>query len=246
MQGYFGFCFLCFSLEQKILTTYVKGAYPSFRSKFLYEPDIAPLNENVTHSAVQVEYQGQILALSVIVPIQLYNQTAYSIVAETHADNRYSFFTEKILFHKFSDEILQKFSIFAKKNKKEFGMISNREEDSLFLLLEHFNLFHKNYFNKKFVFGGDKLLGGKPGLVQFEKFVNKNQTLIYIGDSIIDFQTMVNFNKTYGKGLLFGVILPSKFEFNEEKIQRFDKQFKMNNVVSLSHKEICQVLRNID
>ncbi len=84
------------SLEQKILTTYVKGAYPSFRSKFLYEPDIAPLNENVTHSAVQVEYQGQTLALSVIVPIQLYNQTAYSIIAETHADNRYSCFTEKI------------------------------------------------------------------------------------------------------------------------------------------------------
>ena len=84
------------SLEQKILTTYVKSSSPSFRSKFLYEPDIAPLNENVTHSAVQVEYQGQTLALSVIVPIQLYNQTAYSIIAETHADNRYSFFTEKI------------------------------------------------------------------------------------------------------------------------------------------------------
>jgi hypothetical protein len=84
------------SLEQKILTTYVKSSSPSSRYKFLYEPDIVPLNENVTHSAVQVEYQGQILALSVIVPIQVYNQTAYSIVAETHADNRYSFFTEKI------------------------------------------------------------------------------------------------------------------------------------------------------
>jgi hypothetical protein len=45
---------------------------------------------------MQVGYHGQQLALSVIVPIQIYNQTAYSIVAETHADNRYSFFTEKI------------------------------------------------------------------------------------------------------------------------------------------------------
>ena len=45
---------------------------------------------------MQVGYHGQQLALSVIVPIQIYNQTAYSIIAETHADNRYSFFTEKI------------------------------------------------------------------------------------------------------------------------------------------------------
>lgn len=84
------------SLQQEILTTYVKSTNSSFQSKFLHEPDIAPLDRNVTHSAMQVEYQGQTLALSVILPIQIYNQTAYSIVAETHADNRYSFFTEKI------------------------------------------------------------------------------------------------------------------------------------------------------
>ena len=64
--------------------------------RFFHEPDIENFNKNITHSAEQVQYQGQTLALSVIVPIQLYNQTAYSIIAETHADNRYSFFTEKI------------------------------------------------------------------------------------------------------------------------------------------------------
>jgi phosphoglycolate phosphatase-like HAD superfamily hydrolase len=158
----------------------------------------------------------------------------------------HAFFTEKIIFHKYSNEILKKFNIFARKNKKEFGMISNREEGSLFLLLKHFNLLNKNYFDKKFVSGGDRLLGGKPGLVQFEKFVNKNQNLIYIGDSIIDFQTMVNFNKTYGKGSMFGVILPSKFEFNQEKIKKFYKQFKLHNVVVLSHEEIYQVLTFLD
>ena len=63
--------------------------------KFFHEPDIENFNKNIKHSAEQVQYQGQTLALSVIVPIQLYNQTAYSIIAETHADNRYSFFTEK-------------------------------------------------------------------------------------------------------------------------------------------------------
>lgn len=154
----------------------------------------------------------------------------------------HTFFMEKIKFHQYSREILKKINLYLKKNKKEFGMISNREEGSLLLLLKRFNLLHKNYFNKNLVFGGDKVSGGKPGLVQFEKVFSKNKTLIYIGDSIVDFQTMVNFNKTYGKGFLFGVILPSKFEFDDEKIKKFDKKFKLNNVISLSHKEIYQVL----
>jgi hypothetical protein len=83
-------------LQQKILTSYVKAADSSFQLNFLYDSDIEPLTEDVNHSAMQVGYHGQQLALSVIVPIQIYNQTAYSIIAETHADNRYSFFTEKI------------------------------------------------------------------------------------------------------------------------------------------------------
>jgi hypothetical protein len=83
-------------LQPKILTTYVKAANSSFQSNFLYEPDIDPLTEDVNHSAMQVMYHGQKLALSVIVPIQIYNQTAYSIITETHADSKYSFFTEKI------------------------------------------------------------------------------------------------------------------------------------------------------
>ena len=94
-------------LQQKFLTTYTKdtarwlsqdnGEFDNeFKREFLHEPDIENFHEAITHSAMQVEYQGQTLALSVIVPIQIYNQTAYSIVAETHADNRHSFFTEKI------------------------------------------------------------------------------------------------------------------------------------------------------
>ena len=83
-------------LQQKILTTYVKSADSSFQSKFLYEPDIKNFDKDIIHSVTQVDYQGIMLTLSLIVPIQIYNQTAYSIIAETHADNRYSFFTEKI------------------------------------------------------------------------------------------------------------------------------------------------------
>jgi hypothetical protein len=90
-------------LQQKILTTYTKntshwvipGVKNDFKKEFLHDPEIENFHETITNSAMQVDYHGQYLALSVIVPIQIYNQTAYSIVAETHADNRYSFFTEK-------------------------------------------------------------------------------------------------------------------------------------------------------
>jgi hypothetical protein len=34
--------------------------------------------------------------ISQVLPLKIYNKTAYSIVMETWADNRYSFFTEKI------------------------------------------------------------------------------------------------------------------------------------------------------
>ena len=84
-------------LQEKILTSYIKKDNdPFFKMQFFHEPDIDNFHEKINHSAEQVQYQGQTLALSVIIPIQLYNQTAYSIIAETHADNRYSFFTEKI------------------------------------------------------------------------------------------------------------------------------------------------------
>jgi hypothetical protein len=41
-------------------------------------------------------YRGREMLISQVLPIKIYNKTAYSIVMETGADNRYSFFTEKI------------------------------------------------------------------------------------------------------------------------------------------------------
>jgi hypothetical protein len=37
------------------------------------------------------------MSLSQVVPISIYNQTAYSIVCETNYDNHYNFYTEKIV-----------------------------------------------------------------------------------------------------------------------------------------------------
>jgi hypothetical protein len=42
-----------------------------------------------------VKYYGHAMSISQVIPIGIYNQTAYSVVAETNYDNRYSFYTEK-------------------------------------------------------------------------------------------------------------------------------------------------------
>lgn len=42
-----------------------------------------------------VEYYGYPVALSQIIPIDIYNQTAYSLVCETNHDNEFTFYTEK-------------------------------------------------------------------------------------------------------------------------------------------------------
>lgn len=52
---------------------------------------------NFNHTITTVNYYGYNISLSQIVPIDIYNQTAYSIVAETNFDNHYTFFTEKIV-----------------------------------------------------------------------------------------------------------------------------------------------------
>ena len=82
-------------LQKKILVTYINQTIDNFKTAFEWEPDIEQFDDSITRATDLVQYQGQTLALSRILPIQVYNQTAYSIVAETGVDNRYSFFTEK-------------------------------------------------------------------------------------------------------------------------------------------------------
>lgn len=48
-------------------------------------------------TADEVQVNGTIVSLSQIIPTNIYNRTRYSLVAETCADNDWSFFTEKIV-----------------------------------------------------------------------------------------------------------------------------------------------------
>ena len=61
-------------------------------------PSVLPLpDEPITTTAQEVRLSGTIVSLSQIIPVDIYNRTCYSLVAETEVNNRYSFFTEKII-----------------------------------------------------------------------------------------------------------------------------------------------------
>lgn len=60
-------------------------------------PGLSLPKHHFNHTVTMVNYYGYEMRLSQIIPIQVYNQTAYSLVAETNCDNYYSFFTEKIV-----------------------------------------------------------------------------------------------------------------------------------------------------
>jgi hypothetical protein len=88
------------NLQKQILTTYQNQGGSLFinnffKTNFEWEPDIEHFDSTVTRSTDSVQYQGCQIALSKILPIQVYNRTAYSIVTETGRYNQYSFFTEK-------------------------------------------------------------------------------------------------------------------------------------------------------
>jgi hypothetical protein len=86
------------SLDKSSILTYYKFAHLelSNNDNFIWESDITPL-ETITHSIGKVKYHNEEMSISTIVPISIYNQTAYSVVAETNFDNDYSFYTEKIV-----------------------------------------------------------------------------------------------------------------------------------------------------
>jgi len=90
-------------LDNHVVMTYLKGYDDIPLQKqdpqgWLWETDglVVPSAE-INWTVTPVNYHGYGMSLSQIVPISVYNQTAYSVVAETNFDNNYSFYTEKIV-----------------------------------------------------------------------------------------------------------------------------------------------------
>lgn len=87
------------NLVDKFIMPYGWGDFEvSAKDYFIWEPGVEYTNEQDCGrfgTFVPVNYYGIRTLLSRVIPIQVFNDTAYSIVAETHADNTMSFFTEK-------------------------------------------------------------------------------------------------------------------------------------------------------
>ena len=90
-------------LTNDCILTYLKTPHHSFQerdnSEWIWEtPGLEMPNWPMRHTVLKVKYYDQLISLSQIIPIEIYNQTAYSLVAETWGtDNRFTFNTEKIV-----------------------------------------------------------------------------------------------------------------------------------------------------
>jgi hypothetical protein len=90
-------------LTDQVIMTYLKGdnSIPLIKQDsqgWIWE-DVGlelPKHE-FTWTVTPIRYHDQGMSLSQVIPIGIYNQTAYSVVAETNYDNHYSFYTEKIV-----------------------------------------------------------------------------------------------------------------------------------------------------
>jgi len=80
---------------------------------------------DIHHSVTTIDYYGTKVRLSQVIPITIYNQTAYSVVAETNFDNHYSFFTEKIVKPILARRLFIVFSgQYYLKNLRKFGFMT--------------------------------------------------------------------------------------------------------------------------
>ena len=84
-------------LQNQVVMTYGgRWQQDSFYAQdyFIWEPGCTPM-QPIIGTADWVDYHGQQAHLSQVMPITVYNDCAYSIVAETDHDNTLSFFSEK-------------------------------------------------------------------------------------------------------------------------------------------------------
>jgi len=87
------------NLSSSVIMTYFKFWNIDFRvtDQFIPEEDGVEYIEELNGTIHQVCYYGQRMTLSQVIPIQIYQQTAYTLVAETNGLNHFNFYTEKIV-----------------------------------------------------------------------------------------------------------------------------------------------------
>jgi hypothetical protein len=87
------------SLQDKLILSYHRRADIDLKETgFIFETDGLELQDKVyKHTVDPVTFHGKKMTLSQTVPFTIYNQTYYSIVAETNFFNEFNFYTEKIV-----------------------------------------------------------------------------------------------------------------------------------------------------
>jgi hypothetical protein len=63
--------------------------------KWIWEDEGLVIDKTVQWTVDRLPYYGHRMSISQIVPLGIYNQTVYTLVAETNFSNHYSFYTEK-------------------------------------------------------------------------------------------------------------------------------------------------------
>jgi hypothetical protein len=86
-------------IADKGITTYINDHHLAIdknnSQKWIWENNGLTVNEIPKFTVEWVDYFGYSVRLSQIIPIEIYQQSAYSLVAETNCDNHFVFFTEK-------------------------------------------------------------------------------------------------------------------------------------------------------
>jgi hypothetical protein len=95
----YAYKFINDNLINKGVTTYINTTEINFldsnSSHWIWENDGLTEHSNIQWTCDMISYHGHKMSLSQVVPIEIYNQTAYSLVAETNFNNDFVFFTEK-------------------------------------------------------------------------------------------------------------------------------------------------------
>jgi hypothetical protein len=86
-----------FQNDPRNTLTYLGDNSSSFKdpARWIWEETGLENHHNVEWTVNQVSYYNHRISLSQIIPIKVYNQTAYSLIAETNFEDHFSFYTEK-------------------------------------------------------------------------------------------------------------------------------------------------------
>jgi hypothetical protein len=82
------------SLVDKVIMTYLTDRSKTIDQQGIWEVDVP---DGTFNTITQVNHLGKSITLSQLISTNIYNHSAYTVVAETNYDNQYSFYTEKIV-----------------------------------------------------------------------------------------------------------------------------------------------------